>query len=148
MRRAARLSRRAVRKPANEGSKGTRRTPPLSRIGWGYTAKRSFARFQEVCSTKPGADAAIIKVAVKLINQAPPNTVPEAITIRQLDGTAVLCQGEGCDRAAMYLFVTSAPDPSYSAYCEGHARQLAGRIRLALPPSRETGSRRWSHASA
>ena len=64
-----------------------------------------------------------------------------AVDIKPLDGSAVLCQGDQCDRPALYLFCGPARTPSYTAYCELHARLFANRIRLALPPAKEIRSR-------
>jgi len=70
----------------------------------------------------------------------------DTVDIKLLDGTAVICQGDGCDQQALFLFHAAAG--TYSAYSERHARQFANRIQLALPPTKEFGSRKWSRASA
>ena len=67
----------------------------------------------------------------------------ETVDIKPLDGTAVLCQGEGCDQPALYLFCAATRTPSYAAYCERHARQFANRISLALPPTKRAEVRQW-----
>src|SRR5262249_49172749 len=51
----------------------------------------------------------------------------DTVDIKPLDGTAVFCQGEGCDQPALYLFCTSTRPTAYAAYCEHHARQCANR---------------------
>lgn len=70
------------------------------------------------------------------------------LTIKALDGTAVVCQTHGCEKPALFMFSATGGAPPFTAYCEAHARQYADRERLSLPAAKESGSRRWSQASA
>jgi hypothetical protein len=72
----------------------------------------------------------------------------EKISIKSLDGAAVLCETRGCDKPAHYLFSEAGPPAWCAAHCEFHARAFADRRRLRLPPAKEIERPRWLHASA
>jgi len=69
------------------------------------------------------------------------------MTIKALDGTAVLCQIGGCGKPAVYLISETKP-ASHTAYCEVHGRQVAERFRIMQPPAKETASRSRPRAIA
>jgi len=71
-----------------------------------------------------------------------------ATMVKVLNETALFCQTEGCETPALYLFSEAGVVPQYSAHCALHARKLAGRLRLKLPPVKEGRSLRWSEVSA
>ncbi len=54
------------------------------------------------------------------------------MTIKPLNGHAVLCEDPGCDKPAVYLFTQSSPMQIF-ALCDAHGLRHAERLRLALP---------------
>ena len=68
------------------------------------------------------------------------------LAITPLDGTSVICEPPGCDKPALYLLSVSGP--SFVAHCEAHARQFADKVRITLPPVKESVSRRPYRATA
>jgi len=51
--------------------------------------------------------------------------------IKLLNGLTIMCEHQGCESPAGYLFrVGSGP---ISAYCREHAREKAARLDVALP---------------
>jgi hypothetical protein len=70
------------------------------------------------------------------------------MTIKPLDGRAVLCEDPGCDRPAVYLFTQTSPQLVCAAYCDGHGLRFAERFRLALPATRRATTERSTEAIA
>jgi hypothetical protein len=70
------------------------------------------------------------------------------MTIKALDGTAVLRHIGGCGKPAVYLISETKPNASHTAYCEVHGRQVAERYCMMLLPAKETASRSRPRAIA
>jgi hypothetical protein len=70
------------------------------------------------------------------------------MTIKPLDGRAVLCEDPGCDRPAVYLFTQTTPYLMCAAYCDSHGLRFAERFRLSLPATRRVASDRPTEAIA
>jgi len=71
------------------------------------------------------------------MTQIDARTDSAAVTIKMLDGTAVLCQIGGCGKPALYLFSATRPAASHVAYCEVHGGDMAERVRAILPLAKE-----------
>jgi hypothetical protein len=88
----------------------------------------------------------------------------ESMTISTLDGSAVLCEADQCDKPALYLFLATSvgPDRAFSgmqqavakptallcsAYCEVHALESAERAGLALPIANRDARHRFARAT-
>jgi hypothetical protein len=70
------------------------------------------------------------------------------VTVKMLDGTAIFCQHDGCEKPAVYLFSAVTTRPVCAAHCSEHAREFASRLRIKLPPRKITRTQRWLEASA
>ena len=53
--------------------------------------------------------------------------------IKPLDGTAVLCEADQCEKPALFLFAAATISDGRWAYCEEHARLRALQEELTLP---------------
>ena len=53
--------------------------------------------------------------------------------IKPMDGTAVRCEADRCEKPALYLFAAARVSDGRWAYCEEHAELVARQERLTLP---------------
>jgi hypothetical protein len=70
------------------------------------------------------------------------------VTVKMLDGAAVFCQRDNCEKPAVYLFSSATTRPFCAAHCSEHALELASRSGIELPSGKITGTKRWLEASA
>ena len=73
---------------------------------------------------------------------------PSNVTVKVLDGTAVFCQHDGCEKPAVYLFSAATGSPLYAAHCSQHAQHFANRLGVDLHGRKLPRTRRWLAASA
>jgi hypothetical protein len=59
--------------------------------------------------------------------------VKHAKTITPMDGTAVRCEAEGCEKPALFLFAAAGASGARWAYCEEHAALRARQEKLQPP---------------
>jgi len=60
--------------------------------------------------------------------------------IKPIDGTAVRCEVERCEKPALFLFIASGPSGARWAYCEEHARGRAQKENQELPRMAAAGA--------
>jgi len=53
--------------------------------------------------------------------------------IKPIDGTAVRCEADRCEKPALFLFVAARASAGRWAYCEKHAELRARQEKLELP---------------
>ena len=53
--------------------------------------------------------------------------------IKPMDGTAVRCEADRCEKPALFLFAAARVSDGLWAYCEEHAELRAKEERLELP---------------
>jgi hypothetical protein len=102
-------------KKRRDGGDGARRSPVLRRAG------------------KTGEDQ-ILFMRYRLISEAGhllflvqhPRVRPDALTVKNLDGTAVFCEAPNCGRPAFYLLSAGKPAVLHAAYCGVHAALFTG----------------------
>jgi hypothetical protein len=70
------------------------------------------------------------------------------VAVKMLDGTAVFCQRDNCEKPAVYLFSAVTTKPFCAAHCSEHARELAIRLRIKLPPRKTSQAQHSLEASA
>ena len=73
---------------------------------------------------------------------------PSNVTVKMLDGTAVFCQHDGCEKRAVYLFSAATFRRLCAAHCSQHAQDFANRLGVNLPLRKLTQTQRWLEASA
>ena len=62
------------------------------------------------------------------------NRVMEPVKeIKPMDGTAVRCEADRCEKPALFLFVAARGSDGRWAYCEEHAELRARQEKLELP---------------
>jgi hypothetical protein len=61
--------------------------------------------------------------------------------IKLLNGLTIMCEHQGCDKPAGYLFRTGGGP--ISAYCRDHAREKASRLDVSLPEPVEKALAAW-----
>jgi hypothetical protein len=62
--------------------------------------------------------------------------------IKMLNGLTIMCEHQGCDQPAGYLFRTGGGP--ISAYCRTHAQERAQRLDVSLPePVEKTLTAGW-----
>jgi hypothetical protein len=64
----------------------------------------------------------------------------KGMKVTALDGKAVFCQTDKCDRPAVFLFSFRGSKGSCLALCETHAGEWAAQARLALPTAKPSSS--------
>jgi len=73
---------------------------------------------------------------------------PSNVTVKMLDGTAVFCQHDGCEKRAVYLFSAATFRRLCAAHCSQHAQDFANRLGINLLGRRLPRPRRRLKASA
>jgi hypothetical protein len=64
----------------------------------------------------------------------------KALKVVALDGKAVFCQTDKCDRPAVFLFSFPELNGGCLALCETHANERAARAQLGLPSAKPSSS--------
>lgn len=64
----------------------------------------------------------------------------KALKVVALDGKAVFCQIDKCDRPAVFLFSFTGSNGSCLALCETHASERAAQAQLGLPSAKPSSS--------
>jgi hypothetical protein len=57
---------------------------------------------------------------------------PSNVIVKVLNGTAVFCQHDGCEKPAVYLFSAATTSPLCAAHCSQHAQDFANRLGVDL----------------
>jgi hypothetical protein len=70
------------------------------------------------------------------------------VTVKVLDGTAVFCQHNGCEKPAVYLFSAATTRPLCAVHCSEHAQDFANRLGVNLPGRKLPRTQRWLKATA
>jgi len=60
--------------------------------------------------------------------------------IKPLDGTAVRCGADRCDKPALFLFIAAGMSGGRWAYCDEHARARAWQQKMELPREATMGA--------
>lgn len=63
--------------------------------------------------------------------------------IKLMDGTAVRCEADRCDKPALFLFAAERVSDGRWAFCEEHAEVRARQERLQLPEEIATTTGTW-----
>jgi hypothetical protein len=72
-----------------------------------------------------------------LVRGGRPETMAEGrMKIKRMNGKAVLCQADTCEKPALYLFLEKGNASSCTARCEAHAREFAVSCGIPFPPAR------------
>ena len=60
-----------------------------------------------------------------------------------MDGTAVRCEADRCEKPALFLFAAARVSDGLWAYCEEHAELRAKEERLELPKEIAAAAGAW-----
>jgi hypothetical protein len=63
--------------------------------------------------------------------------------IKPMDGTALRCEADQCEKPALFVFVAARVSGGRWAYCEEHAELRARKERLELPKEIAAAAAAW-----